>query len=205
VDWAELVSNLRESLPHESVLVLALTGEPASASFWPADYCPACGKPAVSERSPYCGDVCRDRSAFIRQVRAGLVKGELQDAERRAALDQVLWALLGGGYPRRLLEVPERVVAKVLERDQHRCHACGAEAQQIEHLRTACNRPINLGAVCGSCRTVREFGDATFLRLNETESIRQEIAGRVLADPPARRCDDPDAWDWRAFLRERKV
>lgn len=205
MQWQEAVDNLRASLSEDAVLRLVLSGTPMVAAVWSSDHCPACGEPAVSDRSPYCGDACRDRSAFVRQMRALVVKREPLDADRRAALDQVLWALLGGGYPRRLLEVPERVIAKVLERDQHRCHACGAEAGQIEHLRTACNRPINLGAVCEACRRVREFGDVTFLRMRETESVRQNIAGRVLADPPARRCDDPEVWDWRAFLRERKA
>lgn len=203
VQWWQAVNQLRNSLAEDSVLRLVQSGAPASPVAWPANHCPACGQPVANERSPYCGDVCRDQAAFVRQLRALLATGEPPSTDRRAALDQVLWALLGGGYPQRLLDVPDRVLAKVLERDQHRCHACGGNAELIEHLRTACNRPINLGAVCVRCRRVREYGDSAFLARPDTESIRQGITGRVLADPPARRCDDPEAWDWRAFLRER--
>jgi hypothetical protein len=35
--------------------------------------CPNCGTPVTSTRSPYCGDACREMSAFIRQFRSYVV------------------------------------------------------------------------------------------------------------------------------------
>lgn len=188
----------------ESVLRLPFAEVPTPATIWPPEYCPACGESTTSKRSPYCGEGCREVSGFVRQVRAAIRSGTLSD-DRRAVMEQVFWSLLGGGYPNRLKEVPQSNVRKVLERDGYRCHRCGGEADQIEHLRTACNRPINLGAVCRSCQTTREMGDPNFLGEAEVIQLRAEVGGRIVASQPARRCDDPESWDWRAFLNERQA
>jgi hypothetical protein len=105
------------------------TGEPVEVD--PAT-CPNCGKPCDSTRSPYCSNDCREESAFIRQFRAGLETGSLFDAEKQAALGQKLWHLLGGGYPRRQVLIPERVRRKVIERDGG-CAVCGAPAVSLDH------------------------------------------------------------------------
>lgn len=200
--WQSEVLRFLEAMPSESVLRLPFGEQPATPRVWPAEHCPACGELTTSKRSPYCGDACRELSGFVRQVRAAVQAGTLSE-DRRTAMEQVFWALMGGGYPTRLKEVPVSTVRKVLERDGYRCHRCGGEADQIEHLRTACNRPINLGAVCPSCQTTREMGDGEFLANADVRSVRAEVGGRIVAVEPARRCDDPSSWDWRAFLNER--
>lgn len=202
--WHSEVLRFLEAVPSESVLRLPFDEAPQQESHWPAEHCPSCGEVTTSKRSPYCGEVCREISGFVRQVRAAVLAGALSD-DRRSAMEQVYWALLGGGYPNRLKEVPPSTVRKVLERAAYRCHRCGGEADQIEHLRTACNRPINLGAVCRSCQTTREMGDSEFLSQSEVGRIRSEVGGRIVCPTPSRRCDDPKAWDWRAFLNEREA
>lgn len=198
--WGSRCRAFTDALAAESVLKWLF--EPASEDpkLWPPDRCPGCGEPAENPKSPYCGERCREVSAFVRQVRAAIAKGN-PTADRITAMEQVYWHLLGGGYPRRIAEIPPSTIAKVLSRDDHRCHRCGGSADQIEHLRTACNRPINLGAVCHTCRTVRPMGD--FDVIHGSERLRTEIAARVCSEAVARRCDDPERWDWRAFLAER--
>lgn len=163
--------------------------------------CPNCDTPTNSERSPYCGGGCRDQAAFVRQVRAAANSGAIWDPDRQIALGQVLWSLLGGGYPARLLDVPERSRKLVLARTDGACELCKAPATTIDHIRTACNRPINLRPVCEGCRRTREFGDPVVL--SSGGPILEALSARVLALTAIRCCDDPDLWDWRAFLKRR--
>lgn len=92
--------------------------------------CPNCGVSNGSPRSPYCGEKCREESAFVRQLRASLVNGAVTDPEKQASIGQNLWHLLGGGFPRRLTLIPKSVFAKVLARG---CEMCGEPAIAIDH------------------------------------------------------------------------
>lgn len=204
MDWQVRTARFFEGLPRGSVLAEVLAGEPAVAEEWTADRCPACGVVCGNSRSPYCGERCREESGFVRQVRAAIAAESPLSVERLETMGHVLWALLGGGHPERLRELRPNVIAKVLDRDQHACHHCGQPADFVEHLRTACNRPINLGAVCPQCRRTRDLGDPEFFARPEVQNIRNEVTGRIVTDQAARRCDDPAGWDWRAFLRERQ-
>ncbi|MBS1701581.1 MAG: hypothetical protein JST12_07965 [Armatimonadetes bacterium] len=95
--------------------------------------CPNCGIPVASTRSPYCSDACREASAFVRQFRSGVEEGSIHNHDRQAALGQKLWYVLGGGYPRREVLVPNRVILKVIEREGGKCEECGAKATTIDH------------------------------------------------------------------------
>ncbi len=95
--------------------------------------CPNCGCPASSTRSPYCGDACREESAFVRQFRVSLAGGTLFDPERQRGTGQALWHLVIGGYPQRQTLVPKRTVAKVIERHEGKCAVCGEPATEIDH------------------------------------------------------------------------
>lgn len=177
---------------------------PSPESLFPTpDRCPNCGQPCPSRSSPYCGEECRERSAFVRQFRRHLSDRSCFDVERQTALGQVLWSLLGGGYPRRIALIPARTREQVLRRDGGMCQICGAPATSVEHARTACNRPINLHAVCAKCARTRAFDDPEFASRPSVRQAMEEMVGRIAVEEPRRLSDDPDTWDWRAFLKRR--
>jgi len=95
--------------------------------------CPNCGVRVSSSRTPYCSSHCRDMAAFIRQFRTSVSDGSIFEAERQIGMGQALWALQGGGFPRRQSLVPAKVLAKVIERDGGKCAVCGAPATEIDH------------------------------------------------------------------------
>lgn len=95
--------------------------------------CPNCDRVASSTKSPYCSSECREISAFVRQFRQAIATDAILDPEKQAALGQKLWYVLGGGYPRRGVLVPERVRLKVIEREGNKCQQCGAKATTIDH------------------------------------------------------------------------
>ena len=97
------------------------------------DNCPNCGALVENTKSPYCSDECRELAAFVRQFRSAVADNKIQDPERQAALGQKLWHVLGGGYPRRDVLVPERVRLKVIERERNKCQQCEAKATTIDH------------------------------------------------------------------------
>ncbi len=167
-----------------------------------AGLCPNCDAPTAADRSPYCGEFCRDQAALVRQIRAG-VPSSLLDPERQIAVGQSLWHLLGGGYPLRQSLVPERARLLVISKNGGLCEACGRSATQIDHRRTACNRPINLRPVCEACNQDRPFGDPDVMTRPEFAQVLKVLATRIGADQPLRVCDDAESWDWRAYLRER--
>lgn len=203
--WEDRLDQVRNDLTAGEPLRLVLQGGvPGVRMTWPATACPGCGEAVRLDRSPYCGESCREKAGFVRQCRAMIERGLPPNDDRRQMLSQVLWGMLGGGYPHRLLEIPGRTIEKVLERDEGRCYACRGPADQVEHLRTACNRPINLAAVCARCRRTCDYMDAQFLERNDVIANLRELGARSTAEQPLRRCDDPVNWDWRAFLRERK-
>lgn len=179
--------------------------ETATAAELPRDphRCPNCGVQVSSEKSPYCGKDCREEAAFVRQLRTGISEKTMLDMERSVSLGQVLWHLLGGGYPLRLSLVPKKSIAQVINRAQSKCEACGSLATTVDHLKTACNRPINLRAVCGECCKDRPFGEPRVTSAKGYAEKQLLLAARVGAPDPLRCCDDADSWDWRAFLAER--
>jgi hypothetical protein len=95
--------------------------------------CPNCDRHIETSRSPYCCEECREKSALVRQFRAGVQQRTILDLDRQAALGQKLWYVLGGGYPGREALVPERVKLKVIEREGNKCQQCGAKATTIDH------------------------------------------------------------------------
>jgi hypothetical protein len=95
--------------------------------------CPNCGKPTGLERSPYCSAFCREQSAYVRRFRGSIQNGLIFDPDRQAALGTALWSLQGGGFPRRQLMIPEKVVAKVIARDGGVCAVCGTPANGVDH------------------------------------------------------------------------
>lgn len=166
--------------------------------------CPNCGILTESTRSPYCSEHCREVSAFIRQLRNGIENDLAEDPERQAAMGQMLWYLLGGGLPRRVSMVPDKAIQKVLDRENRTCEDCGGVATTIDHSRTACNRPINLRAVCQTCCRVRHYDDRTFRESESFKGELRELTSRVQNPNAIRCCDDAETWNWREFLKRRK-
>jgi hypothetical protein len=112
----------------------ALRLDPTSSQIAPdSATCPNCGGPAASERSPYCSSQCRETAGFVRQFRAAMDSGQAFNLERQIALGQALWSLQGGGYPRRQMMIPRRVIDKVIARDQGVCSVCGGPATEVDH------------------------------------------------------------------------
>ena len=165
--------------------------------------CPNCGCPIELTRSPYCSVLCKESSAFVRQFRAGIVDGTVFDHERQIAFGQNLWFLLGGGRPLRQFLIPPKTRLQVFERSDYKCTLCGAEATEIDHIGTGCNRSINLRAVCEACCRAKPFGD---LRVTDTAEFierREEFAARIGGDAPIKCCDDAASWDWRSYVDQR--
>ncbi|MEZ0327872.1 MAG: hypothetical protein ACAH95_18405 [Fimbriimonas sp.] len=200
----------REEPAQRSRAVLAFLVQPArDLQFEPQmlaedpSTCPNCGNPAASQSSPYCGDACREEAAFVRQFRRAMAERTVFDEERQAALGQVLWHLLGGGYPLRKTLVTEKTWQQLLKRDGGVCKVCGAPATTFDHVTTACNRPINLQCVCASCSKTKEFGDPEFLEAADAQLKR--LAQRIASEQPLRCSDDPEKWNWRDYVNRRKA
>ncbi len=164
--------------------------------------CPNCGTTVTSDASPYCGISCREQAAFVRQLRRCLADGSIRDRERQTSLGQVLWHLLGGGYPLRQRLVTPRTWQQLLKRDGGVCQVCGVPATTFDHITTACNRPINLRAVCDECTQTKQFGDSAFLKAQDAALSR--LAVRIAAPEPLLLSDDPAHWDWRTYVAKRK-
>jgi hypothetical protein len=165
--------------------------------------CPNCSTPVSSPRSPYCSEQCREVAGFVRQFRANLADGAIFQEDRQVALGQVLWFLLGGGRPLRQSLAPPRSLQAVLKREAGRCQACGGTATTIDHIATGCNRPINLRAVCEACCLDRPFGDPLVTGSVEFGRLLEELAARIGSLIALRCCDDPNAWNWREYLKAR--
>ncbi len=166
--------------------------------------CPNCGAPQDSTRSPYCGERCREESAFVRQVRSLLKSGAPIEQERLASLGQVLWHALGGGYPRRLLLLDEKARLRAFKKSEGKCEACGAPAETFDHIGSACNRGSNLRPMCRKCAVTKDFGSQEHLTRPEVQEQLARLARRIGADQPIRCCDDAESWDWRAYIAERR-
>jgi len=197
-----------DDIEEQARAVLRLVLDPTSAhagSALPANpcACPNCDDAASSTRTPYCSEACREAAAFVRQVRAGLMDGAILEQQRQLAFGQVLWYLLGGGRPLRVHLIPERARLQVKSRAGDRCQLCGAPASTVDHIRTGCNRTINLRAVCDACNRSKPFGDVTVLKQPTAASTLSELSARIGSEFPLRCCDDAATWDWRAFLDER--
>jgi hypothetical protein len=162
--------------------------------------CPNCVQNPIRPRSPYCSETCKEQAALVRQVRAHLLVEAIDDPARQVALGQVAWHVLGGGYPLRTSKVEPKPLAKVLARNEGRCEVCGAPATTVDHPRTACNRPINLRAVCADCCSDQPFGSPKIVSRSAYRHLFEELATRLSAETPLRICDHAETWDWREYL-----
>lgn len=51
----------------------------------------------------------------------------------------------------------------------------------------------------------RDFGHPDVVHDPRAIALFDDLAKRVVSPRPMRACDDPDQWDWRAFLAERRA
>jgi endogenous inhibitor of DNA gyrase (YacG/DUF329 family) len=166
--------------------------------------CPNCSVVTEGTKSPYCSERCKEIASFVRQFRGNLATGQAFDAEKQTAIGQNYWHLVGGGRPLRQTLVLPRSFELVMELAEYKCQECGADATNVDHLRTGCNRPINLRAVCDDCCRDRPFEDPQVLATKEFSEVTAELAGRIQSPEAVRCCDDPAKWDWRAYIEVRK-
>ena len=187
------------------VIDWALFSEPGRPT--PADpmACPNCGKAFSNEKSPYCSPDCREEAAFVRHIRSGLYAELIENQEKQSTLGQVFWTLIGGGFPLRQSTIPEKTTKLVMARHGGKCELCDTPATKVDHIRTGCNRPINLRPVCDSHQRTRPFGDPALLESVRVQSILERLAPRIVSPQPLHSCDDAATWDWRAFLNSRKA
>ena len=75
----------------------------------------------------------------------------------------------------------------------------------VENFGSGCNRPLHLRAVCGSCSRTKSFGDSDFVQKDSVTSLLGNFRRRIDAVEPVRTCDDPATWDWRAYMRGRRL
>jgi len=54
--------------------------------------------------------------------------------------------------------------------------------------------------VCARCSFTREFLDPEFLAMPSVQAHLSRLAARLFAPAPMLPSDDPDAWDWRAWI-----
>lgn len=163
--------------------------------------CPNCGRPCDEKLSPYCDAHCRESSSLVRQFRAAVLTGAALMSDKQIAFAQIAWHLMGGGLPYRNSLIPTKVLQQFLAKQGGQCGACGGAATTVDHIKTFCNRPINLRPMCESCAVTRPFGHPDVI--TQSQSIMKDLAQRIGNDLPIRCCDDQSTWDWRAFLRLR--
>ena len=184
--------------------LLIPTGQKPEAANPSAFQCPSCDAPAASLSSPYCSDRCKSTAGFIRQLRAAIANQNILTPEKQIVFGERLWWLLGGGLPIRESRITESGKRQVAKRSEGKCEFCGAPMTLVENHGSGCNRPFNLRAVCAGCSKTRAFGDAEFCSSPAVVQALNEIRMRVHAPAPIRPCDDPEHWDWRAYVAQRK-
>ena len=189
-----------------AILIQAVLESPSNAQAVPADplKCPNCSTDCMIERSPYCGDACKEEAAYVRRLRGALSEAVIADPERQALFGELFWRLLGGGYPGRQELITDRARKEVFTKANGKCSTCGAPAETMDHITTGCNRAINLRAVCHACSITIPFGETDFLSLETTAAKIELLASRISANAPIRASDDPENWDWRAFVNLRR-
>lgn len=163
--------------------------------------CPNCGRLCDEKLSPYCDARCRESSSFVRQFRASLSAGVTVAPDKQIAFAQIVWHLMGGGLPYRNSLIPTKTLQRFLAKHDDQCAACGGVATTVDHIKTFCNRPINLRPMCDSCAVTKPFGHPDVM--SRSQSIMKDLAQRIGNNLPLRCCDDQSTWDWRAFLRLR--
>ena len=169
-----------------------------------AHRCPNCDALAESLAGPYCSETCRDQAAFVRQFRASIASGSILTPEKQVVFGERLWWLLGGGLPLRESRIPESAKRQVTKRSAGKCELCGAPMTTVENFGSGCNRPLHLRAVCSLCSKTKRYGDLEFGQSPEVAKLLSSFAKRIDSAKPIRLCDDPDAWDWRAFMAKRR-
>ncbi|QYK53081.1 MAG: hypothetical protein KF824_12590 [Fimbriimonadaceae bacterium] len=201
--------NEEASLEEQVRSVLQLLMPYASDGSAPAEHgdpnqCPNCDAPAESLSSPYCSETCRNQAAFIRQFRSALASGVILNPEKQVAFGERLWWLLGGGLPMRESRIPESAKRQVIKRCSGLCEFCAAPMAAIENFGSGCNRPLHLRAVCGDCSKTKQYGDLEFAQSPTVVQLLHDLSVRINAAMPSKPCDDPDNWDWRDYVAQRR-
>lgn len=133
-----------------------------------------------------------------------MASGAILTAEKQTVFGERLWWLLGGGLPIRESRIPESAKRQVIKRSEGKCEFCGAPMATIENFGSGCNRPLHLRAVCTGCSKTKPYGDSNFIQSPSVTQMLHSLRNRVNSKTPLRPCDDPEAWDWRALVAQRR-
>ncbi|RYG48418.1 hypothetical protein EON79_04515 [bacterium] len=166
--------------------------------------CPNCDLPVESLASPYCSETCKAQAAFVRQLRGALATGSILSPEKQTAFGERLWWLLGGGLPMREARIPESAKRQVIKRSGGACEFCREPMTAVENFGSGCNRPLHLRAVCVDCSRTKAYGDLEFSQSAPVVAMLRDLSQRINTVVPMRPCDDPDHWDWRSFVAQRR-
>ncbi|MBX3112010.1 MAG: hypothetical protein KF857_08375 [Fimbriimonadaceae bacterium] len=134
-----------------------------------------------------------------------MATGTIISAEKQVVFGERLWWLLGGGLPLRESRIPESAKRQVNKRCGGRCESCGEPMVTVENIGSGCNRPLHLRAVCAACSRTKPYTDTAYPLSEGVAKTLATLASRAISPKPLRVCDDPDSWDWRAHLAQRRL
>jgi 5-methylcytosine-specific restriction endonuclease McrA len=165
-------------------------------------------------RTPFCGDLCRERSSLVRyerrlRIRLAEEPGFKIDEDIAYALMIRRAHVLSGGYGHDKHKIPPEIRAKVIARDGGRCVKCGAPGQEIDHISGPDPDLANLQLLCTPCH--RSKTDKNLVPISaddpKDEHLRQmqrDIMARIDSVEPLKVCDAPEwATTWREELANR--
>lgn len=170
------------------------------------------GKP----RTPFCGDLCKERSSLVRYERGLLIRlaeepGFKIDEDIEYALMIRRAHVLGGGYGHDKHKIPPETRAQVIARDGGKCVKCGNPGQEIDHISGPSPDLANLQLLCTPCHRAKTDQNLVPISADDPEQETQrqmisEIQTRIHSLVPLKVCDSPEWKDiWRAELAKRAV
>jgi 5-methylcytosine-specific restriction endonuclease McrA len=163
--------------------------------------CASCGED-VERESPYCSDFCRDLSKTVRASRKAYSVSRVDSDEFRLNIGTKLISIFKGGYPAHERALTKQEREAIFQRDKRICLRCGAEADQIDHIRGDSREPANLRAVCGPCNRALAMEVTRYQSLEEIEEsfdfalkVCRQMAIRIAAPNALRVCDNHQLWE----------
>lgn len=159
--------------------------------------CPNCDKPTPNMAALFCSELCKQEAGFVRYYRARAAERRLGQEDIKNAIEIKLGLILGGGYPERAREVPDRIRDAVIARDNGRCCNCGGPGSDVDHIEGSSSDLNNLQYLCRSCHNEKTRSRFRKIRPDthpEQWAKYELLLGRARSPQPLRICDQAD-WD----------